>query len=155
MKDMTSRNLPKSKLKKVDMQFDGENLPCTNCKFDLELNPTNTEPIRFLEYKSYSDASKISKPQFLNYLTNISNLNELNYVFSGIKLSLDEAKTGMKQFLKDNAEPIFETNSELFTALNKADGSGLIQDWEDLYDLANSNLSNNNNPLLDFVTLFN
>lgn len=35
--------------------------------------------------------------------------------------------------------------------MNKADGTGKIQDWEDLYDLANSSIENN--PLFDFVAL--
>ncbi|WP_035334203.1 hypothetical protein [Dokdonia sp. PRO95] len=110
LKDMEARNIPPSHIKKVDMQFDSAELPCTYCKFDLELN-TNS-PIKYLEYKSYQDASKISKNQFLNYLASIDNFDQLNYVFSSQKLSVTQAQDGLKLFLKNNEIDIIDNLNE-------------------------------------------
>ena len=108
MADMKNRNFPKERVKKVDMEFDGEDLPCVNCKFDVELNPTDNSALHYLEYKSYLDARKISKPQFLNYMGSISSLDELKYIFNSNKLGLDEIKTGLKSFIKEHELDIIE-----------------------------------------------
>lgn len=73
-------------------------------------------------------------------LNRAGNLNELKYIFNALK---PDPKNGMKTFLKANAKPIFEANPIMFKQLNKADGRGKIEDWEDLYDLANSSVTNN------------
>ena len=108
MADMKNRNLPKERIKKVDMEFDGEDLPCVNCKFDVELYSGSSGSLKYIEYKSYLDASKISKPQFLNYLSSIRSLDELKYVFNSKKLSIDQARAGVKTFVKENELTILE-----------------------------------------------
>lgn len=112
LKDMEARNIPPSQIKKVDMQFDSADLPCTNCKFDLELNTNNPSDVKYLEYKSYQDASKISKNQFLNYLASVDNFDQLKYVFSSQKLSVTQAQDGLKLFLKNNEVDIIDNLNE-------------------------------------------
>lgn len=90
------------------MEFDGDDLPCIKCKFDVELNSQNASELKYLEYKSYANASKISKPQFLNYISKVDNIEQLQYVFNKSKLSLDEAKNGMKEFLVNNSDDMFK-----------------------------------------------
>ncbi|QYS85513.1 hypothetical protein JJC03_09790 [Flavobacterium oreochromis] len=108
MKDLENRGIPKDKVKSFDLEFDGDDLPCIKCKFDVELNTNNATDLRYLEYKSYANASKISKPQFLNYITKVENLEQLQYVFNKSKLSLQEAKNGMKEFLLSNSDDMFK-----------------------------------------------
>lgn len=106
--DLEKRNISKDKIKAFDLEFDGEDLPCIKCKFDVELITQNSNELKYLEYKSYIDASKISQPQFLNYIANINDIKQLQYVFSKNKLTLQEAKNGMKKFLLNNADNMFK-----------------------------------------------
>ncbi len=99
--------------------------------------------------KGDSEWTNISLDQFKNYISTIDNLSELRYIFNVKKITTEQAKEGMKAFLKANAESVFNTNPSLFKKLDKFDGSGKIEDWEDLYDLANSNIANN--PIVSFV----
>lgn len=94
-----------SKVKRFDMEFEGEGLPCKKCRFDVEM--VDGYKPKLIEYKSYLDASKIQLPQFLNYIASISSLNDLKYVFNKSKLSIEEAKAGMKIFIKANKPDIF------------------------------------------------
>jgi len=137
-----------SKIKKMDMTFEdelGNSLPCrngagTSC-FDVQMK--DGEVPRFYEYKSIESFTNFNINQFKAYLQNISSLSELRYVFKASKLTTEQAKDGMKAFLKNNAELFFNTNKSLFQKLDKFDGSGKIKDWEDLYNLANSNIADN------------
>ncbi|MFK7061444.1 hypothetical protein V3Q90_15100, partial [Flavobacterium oreochromis] len=133
MKDLENRGIPKDKVKSFDLEFDGDDLPCIKCKFDVELNTNNATDLRYLEYKSYANASKISKPQFLNYITKVENLEQLQYVFNKSKLSLQEAKNGMKEFLKigDNMKDIYNANQNLFNKI-QINPNNYIDSWEKL-----------------------
>ena len=111
MKDLEKRGIPKEKVKAFDLEFDGDDLPCIKCKFDVELNG-NGDGLKYLEYKSYANSSKISRQQFLNYISTVDNLEQLKYVFNKSKLSLDDAKAGMKDFLLNNTDNMFKSISE-------------------------------------------
>ncbi|WP_221391418.1 hypothetical protein [Dyadobacter sp. NIV53] len=96
------------KVGKFDMEFEGEGLPCNKCKFDVQL-AEGSKP-RLIEYKSYSDASQIQLPQFLNYIASVNNLSEMKYVFNAAKLTTEQAKEGMKVFMNNssNKQAIFD-----------------------------------------------
>jgi hypothetical protein len=111
MKDLEKRGIPREKIKAFDLEFDADDLPCLKCKFDVELNGTGNE-LKYLEYKSYKNPSKISKPQFLNYISMVDNLEQLQYVFNKSKLSLDEIKASMKDFLLNNSDSMFKPVSQ-------------------------------------------
>ena len=106
--------LDPAQVKVLDAKFGGKGLPCAGCRFDVELKTINVGDLKYIEYKSLQDASKITLDQFKNYLKSITNLNELNYVFSKAKLSLDYAKKGMPSVFKNNAEPLLYVNPQLF-----------------------------------------
>lgn len=95
------------KVSKFDMEFEGEGLPCIKCKFDVQLTDGNKP--KLIEYKSYLDASKIQLPQFLNYIASVNDLAEMKYVFNAVKLSAEQAKDGMKGFLKANETQVIAT----------------------------------------------
>lgn len=106
--DLEKRNIAKTKIKAFDLEFDGDDLPCINCRFDVELITQNTDELKFIEYKSYKNAENINKKQFLNYIAKIDDIKQLQYVFNKNKLSLNEAKNGMKEFFKKNVEDMFK-----------------------------------------------
>lgn len=97
-------------VKKFDMKFEVEGIECTDCRFDVELDPTKSGGIKYLEYKSYKNAIGIQIKQFKSYLGSISSLDELNYIFNKTKLNLEDAKSGMMSFFKkgNNSAEIFE-----------------------------------------------
>ncbi len=95
-------------VKQIDAKFEGDGLPCDDCRFDVELIPTVSAPLKLIEYKSYLDASKIPLKQFKNYLNDVTNINQFNYIFSEAKLDLDDAKEGMKNFLISKADDLFK-----------------------------------------------
>jgi len=79
-------------------------LPCVDGRFDVELFPNPpSNPLKYLEYKSYLDASKIPFKQFKNYLNDATNLNQFDYIFSQAKLTLPNAQNGIKNFLNNKA----------------------------------------------------
>ena len=135
-------------VEKIGYKFPDANI-CANCSFDVELVLSDGQPIKHLEFKSYQDVSGIDLKQLKEYLSQITDLNQLKYIFNPAKLNSQQAKDDMKAFLKSNAKPVFDANPSLFKSLDKADGTGKIADWEDLYNLANSNIANN--PLVSFV----
>lgn len=102
-------DLEPSTVNRIDANFEGEGLPCEGCRFDVELIPTSSNPLKLIEYKSYLDGSKIPLPQFKNYLNDVANLNQFNYVFSKSKLDLAGTKNGVKNFLNTNADDLFKT----------------------------------------------
>lgn len=106
--DLEKRNIAKTKIKAFDLEFDGDDLPCINCRFDVELITQNTDELKFIEYKSYKNAENINKKQFLNYIANIDDIKQLQYVFHTPKITLENAKKGMKEFFKKNAEDMFK-----------------------------------------------
>ncbi|MFS4491326.1 hypothetical protein [Maribacter sp. 2308TA10-17] len=101
--------LDPSKVRRIDAKFEGEGLPCEGCRFDVELIPTSSKPLKLLEYKSYLNASKIPLPQFKNYLNDVTNLNQFNYIFNKSKLNLADAQDGLENFLNKNAIDLFKT----------------------------------------------
>lgn len=145
MKATESLGIQKANVKKFDLKFEEEGLPCINCKFDilLKVDDIDITSLKFIEFKSYLNASKISLDQFLNYIATVSNLSQMKYVFNAAKLSEAEAKAGMKIFMLKNAQRIFDTNQAMFMKINKADGSGKISEVSDLRDLINSEMGNN------------
>ncbi|WP_461085419.1 hypothetical protein, partial [Spirosoma flavus] len=102
--------LDASQVKRFDMRFEEEGLPCSDCRFDVEME-TGSKP-RFFEYKSYQNASGIQLNQFKNYLAAINSLDELEYVFNVTKLTTQQAREGMKAFLKANADEIIKPISQ-------------------------------------------
>jgi len=98
-------------VKSFDLGFEGEGLPCTNCRFDVELNPSADKPLRYIEYKSYHDASQIQLPQFKNYVSSVKDLSEMKYIFNSSKLPSADAMAGMEKFIKKNKAEIFDTMS--------------------------------------------
>ena len=128
MTDLEKRGILKEKIKAFDLEFDGDDLPCVRCKFDVELNTNNQTDLKYLEYKSYSNASKISKPQFLNYISKVDKLEQLQYIFNKSKLSIENAREGMKElFTKvNNKQEIFNAMSnDLKQSLNLIELSDL------------------------------
>jgi len=103
--------LDPSVVERFDMKFATDGIECANCRFDVELVQKQTGGLKFLEYKSYADASGIQLSQFKSYLQSINSLDELNYVFNALKLSIGEAKAGMKIFFTkgSNTQDIFQT----------------------------------------------
>ena len=67
------------------------------------MNVSRIGDLKYIEFKSYQDPSKISLDQFRNYIKNISELSELKCIFSKDKLSLSEAKEGIHTFFKKHA----------------------------------------------------
>lgn len=120
--------LDASSVKRFDMKFETEGLDCTNCRFDVELDPNKANGIKYLEYKSYKDASGIQLSQFKSYMGSIKKLSELNYIFNGTKLSLENAKAGLKTFFNkgNNKQEIFNAmDNDLRQSLNLDDFSDL------------------------------
>lgn len=141
--DLEKRNISKDKIKAFDLEFDGDDLPCINCRFDVELITQNADELRFLEYKSYKNAENISKPQFLNYIAKIDDIKQLQYVFNKSKLSLDNAKKGMKNFFDKNAKEIYNANKYLFNRM-QISPNNYVNSWEKLKALCdNDNLFDN------------
>lgn len=117
-----------SSVKRFDLKFEVEGIDCSNCRFDVELFPAQTGGLKYIEYKSYSDASKIQISQFKSYLSSIGSLNELKYVFNVSKLSEVEAKSGMITLLNSpkNKSGIFQSMStSLKQTLNVLDVSDI------------------------------
>ncbi|GIM50085.1 hypothetical protein [Capnocytophaga stomatis] len=148
--DLEKRNIAKTKIKTFDLEFDGDDLPCINCRFDVELITQNTDELKFIEYKSYKNAENISKKQFLNYIAKIDDIKQLQYVFNKNKLSLNEAKNGMKKFFDENAKEIFEANSNLFKKIKDFDGD-LIEKWQDFKNYTSDKRFTTDNKLFDFI----
>ncbi|GIJ92908.1 hypothetical protein CAPN002_01260 [Capnocytophaga stomatis] len=148
--DLEKRNIAKTKIKAFDLEFDGDDLPCINCRFDVELITQNTDELKFIEYKSYKNAENISKKQFLNYIAKIDDIKQLQYVFNKNKLSLNEAKNGMKKFFDENAKEIFEANSNLFKKIKDFDGD-LIEKWQDFKNYTSDKRFTTDNKLFDFI----
>ncbi len=98
-------------IEKIDAKFSNT----TDTRFDIELKDGITP--KWFEYKSYTPDSKLRQlPQFLSYLRNINNFDELNYVFDIRKLTPVQAKEKMQEYMKSNANAIFEeiwTNDNL------------------------------------------
>ncbi len=63
--------LEPSSVKRFDMKFETEGLDCSNCRFDVELDPVKTNGLKYLEYKSYKNASRIQLSQFKSYMGSI------------------------------------------------------------------------------------
>ncbi|WP_428665470.1 fibronectin type III domain-containing protein [Runella sp.] len=112
------KELPAGSVQKVDYVFEPEvegGLPCTNCRFDVQMKRPDITPqnwVKYYEYKSYLKAENISLDQFKNYLATIDNLSELRYIFNVKKLTTEQAKQGMKTFLIKNADKIIKPVSE-------------------------------------------
>lgn len=112
------KELPAGSVQKVDYVFEPEvdgGLPCTNCRFDVQMIKPAVPPanwVKYYEYKSYLKAENIGLEQFKNYLATVDNLSELRYIFNAKKLTTDQAKIGMKAFLKANADKIIKPVSE-------------------------------------------
>lgn len=112
------KELPAGSVQKVDYVFEPEvegGLPCTNCRFDVQMKLPDPKPsnwVKYYEYKSYLEAKNIGLDQFKNYLATVDNLSELRYIFNAKKLSTEQAKTGMKVFLKANAANLIKEISE-------------------------------------------
>jgi hypothetical protein len=110
-----------TKVKKFDMDFElaeGFDCPNTQCKFDVEMIDGNS--VRFYEFKSYQDASKISLNQFKAYLSRIDDLDDLNYVFNINKITkFEDAQKQILAFLKNNADNIFKELGDGGIGLNK------------------------------------
>ena len=113
MMNHMNANVDPSKVKKVDMTFEdelGNSLPCrggsgaSSC-FDVQMK--DGEIPKFYEYKSVGTVNPTLN-QFVAYLTNINSLSELRYIFNATKLTSEQAKTGMKAFLSNNAPNIFK-----------------------------------------------
>jgi len=100
------KNIPAGTISKLDMEFEEPGKPCVKCTFDVKENGT---PPKYREYKSYTDASQIPLPQFLNYLNEITSLSQLKYIFNAKKLNSQQAKEGMKMFLKTNAANLYKS----------------------------------------------
>lgn len=138
-----------SKVSKFDMEFEGEGLPCTKCKFDVQLTEGNKP--RLIEYKSYLDASKIQLPQFLNYIASVNDLSEMKYVFNAAKLSTEQAKVGMRMFMSinKNKQDIFSTiwsNEGLKNSIFPS-----ITDQNQAYTKFGDMLNDNDSPIFNFI----
>jgi hypothetical protein len=107
-----------SKVKKFDMDFElaeGFDCPTTLCKFDVEMIDGNT--VRFYEFKSYQDASKISLNQFKSYISRVSKPEELRYIFNKNKITdISIAKSQMANFIKNNQVAIVSSMNIQFKA---------------------------------------
>ena len=104
----TSEITPQS-VKRFDARFESKEIDCSNCRFDIELFQKNVGDLKYLEYKSYIDASKISLNQFQSYLQSVNTLGELRYVFDISKISASKTKGGIKKFFTNNEDEIFKT----------------------------------------------
>ena len=104
----TSEITPQS-VKRFDARFESKEIDCSNCRFDIELFQKNVGDLKYLEYKSYIDASKISLNQFQSYLQSVNTLGELRYVFDISKISASKIKGGIKKFFTNNEDEIFKT----------------------------------------------
>lgn len=150
-----------NRVEKIDAKFEKEGAICVNCKFDVELEPSAQQPLKYKEYKAYQEPSLIPVNQFKEYLNNISDLTQLNYVFSKQKLdpgniggdyALSQAKKGMAKVINKNAKDLWETKSSLFNGKKViVEGNEItITKWEDLRDVASKAEFLNSN-LLDFI----
>jgi len=129
------------------MKFATDGIECANCRFDVELVQKQAGDLRFLEYKSYADASGIQLSQFKSYLQSINSLDELNYVFNASKLSLSEAKAGMKSFFTkgNSTQDIFQTMSN--NLKENILGAGNAQ----RFDLFQNVVNNTNSTFYKFI----
>ena len=59
--------------------------------------------------KGDSEWTNISLDQFKNYISTIDNLSELRYIFNVKKITTEQAKEGMKAFLKAKETDIIAT----------------------------------------------
>lgn len=148
--DLEKRNIAKTKIRAFDLEFDGDDLPCINCRFDVELITQNTDELKFIEYKSYKNAENINKKQFLNYIANIDDIKQLQYVFHTPKITLENAKKGVKEFFKKNAEDVFEANPNLFKTYDRV-GGGKVRNLSDFENLLKDNNTNSNHPMFNFI----
>ena len=129
------KDLPAGSVQKVDYVFEPEvegGLPCTNCRFDVQMVKPSTPPpanwVKYYEYKSYLKAENISLDQFKNYLATVDNLSELRYIFNAKKLTTEQAKIGMKAFFVKNYDSIWTIGQAkgLFSGLKLQNGGDVF-----------------------------
>ena len=152
------KELPAGKIEKVDYVFEpeinGGGLPCTNCRFDVQMKDIIPPPpgwVKYYEYKSYLKVQNIDINQFKNYISTIGSMDELKYIFNAKKLTTAQAKDGMKAFLKTNAPDLFKPISQGGVGLSKCQqlfGSDVLSP-KDLIDKLNTQNSFDN--ILKFV----
>jgi len=141
------KNIPAGTIIKLDMEFEEPDKPCVKCTFDVKENGT---PPKFREYKSYTDASQIPLPQFLNYMNGITKLSELKYIFNAKKLTTEQAKDGMKEFFVKNYDTIWTAGQPkgFFDGLKLKNGT--VVDDKLLFKEYLSEIKSSNS-LFDFV----
>ncbi len=110
MRHMNTDAVDAGKVNKIDMEFEGEGLPCGGCRFDVEMIQSSVGDLKLIEYKSYQNASNVPLPQFKNYMASISRISELKYIFNEAKISTIDAKTGIRSFINsgNNKTEIFD-----------------------------------------------
>lgn len=78
-------------------------------EFDIYLGNQPSNPIWFVECKSYAEATPIDVDQFIAYLSLIDNFSRLRYIFNARKTDLTQAKQKIQTILKgSSADAIFE-----------------------------------------------
>lgn len=142
-------------------KFEGSIDDLTNgCKYDITFN--NGGKATFGEFKSYESGSLSSflssggstYQQFITYVGKINSMDELVYFFDIGKITdINLIKNRFKSVFEANAQEIFNKNAALFRKFDKLDGTGKIDDWEDLRDLFNHSNFQNSHPILNFIKI--
>ena len=121
-------------INRMDMVFEelpGSTLPCTLCRFDLEMNPPDPVPnnwIKYYEFKSYLPESiiGINVNQFKSYLSQVTDWSQFRYIFNRAKVAdLDVVKKEFQKVFSNNAEQLWTTNEALMKKFKRPDGKAI------------------------------
>ncbi|AYB29381.1 hypothetical protein [Chryseolinea soli] len=142
------KNFPEGKIKKFDYEFDGNEVACVKCRFDVELSPGNTP--KLIEYKSWSleNIPNLSIRQLTEYFRSANTITDIKYVFNKLKTSdISAIKSQMKNLLSDNLDDIFEAMpSSLRENLLGAGNDDRLDLFEDL-------VSDTGSKFYDFIEI--
>jgi len=83
----------------MDMTFEIDGGPCTNCRLDLELDPSKSGGVVYVEFKSYKLDSIPHLPvnQLKTYFSAVDSITEMKYVFNKLDTpNLNDVKKKMQ-----------------------------------------------------------
>jgi hypothetical protein len=106
------RVYPEGSIKKMDMTFEIDGGPCTKCRFDLELDPSKSGGVVYVEFKSYKLESIPHLPinQLKTYFSAAKSISEMKYVFNKLDTpNLSDVKKQMQNVFQKNANDIFSS----------------------------------------------
>ena len=133
-------------IKSFDFNFQGSNVECVKCRFDVKMKDGVTP--KFYEFKSFKPGSiaGLSINQFTEYLRGINFLDELKYMFNKDKISdISIIKGEFRKLFSSKSEEIFNSNPTLFQQYFPD-----VSSFKAFMSNPNADL---NHPIFNFITV--